>query len=82
MGDFIRSTFVYGGDFWEFYYAQTKPAQKKIDWVIGVIRAVRMIPDKFFKHLEGTEGLYEIRVQLGSDIFRVFCFFDKGALVI
>lgn len=41
-----------------------------------------MIPDKFFKHLEGTEGLYEIRVQVGSDIFRVFCFFDKGALVI
>lgn len=41
-----------------------------------------MIPDKFFKHLDGTEGLYEIRVKVGSDIFRVFCFFDEGALVI
>lgn len=41
-----------------------------------------MIPDKYFKHLEGTEGLYEIRVKVGGDIFRVFCFFDQGALVI
>lgn len=41
-----------------------------------------MIPDKFFKHLEGTDGLFEIRVKVGSDIYRIFCFFDKGNLVI
>ena len=34
------------------------------------------------KHIEGTDGLYEIRVQQGSDIFRIFCFFDKGKLII
>ena len=34
------------------------------------------------KHLEGTDGLYEIRVQQGSDIFRIFCFFDEGKLII
>ncbi len=27
-------------------------------------------------------GFYEIRVQLGSDIFRIFCFFDEGQLVV
>ena len=27
-------------------------------------------------------GLYEIRVQQGSDIFRIFCFFDQGKLII
>ncbi|WP_339788848.1 type II toxin-antitoxin system RelE/ParE family toxin [uncultured Imperialibacter sp.] len=41
-----------------------------------------MIPERFFKHLEGTDGLFEIRIKVGSDIFRVFCFFDKGKLVI
>ena len=41
-----------------------------------------MVPEKFLKHLEGTEGLYEIRVKSGSNIFRVFCFFDGGRLVI
>jgi len=34
------------------------------------------------KHLEGTEGIYEIRVQCGNDIFRIFCFFDEGKIVV
>ena len=41
-----------------------------------------MVPEKYFKHLEGTEGLFEIRIKVGSDIFRIFCFFDEGNLVI
>jgi phage-related protein len=41
-----------------------------------------MIPEKFFKHIEGTNGLFEIRIKVGSDIFRIFCFFDEGKLVI
>ena len=32
--------------------------------------------------MEGTSGLYEARIQLGSNIWRVFCFFDKGRLVV
>ncbi|MDZ4667597.1 MAG: type II toxin-antitoxin system RelE/ParE family toxin [bacterium] len=32
--------------------------------------------------MEGTDGLYEIRVQQGNGIFRFFCFFDKGKLVV
>lgn len=34
------------------------------------------------KIIQGTKGLYEARIQLGSDIWRVFCFFDQGKLVI
>ena len=41
-----------------------------------------MVPEKFFKHLDGTEGLFEIRIKVSSDIFRIFCFFDDGNLVI
>ena len=32
--------------------------------------------------MEGTNGLYEARIQLGSNIWRVFCFFDNGKLVV
>ena len=78
----MRSTFVYGNEFWDFYYAQRSEVQDKIDWVIGLVRSLRMVPEKFFKHLEGTNGLFEIRIKVGSDIFRVFCFFDEGNLVI
>ena len=60
----------------------SKPVQKKIDWVIDLIKSVRIIPENFLKHLEGTDGLYEIRVKVSSDIYRIFCFFDKGNLII
>ncbi len=41
-----------------------------------------MVPKRFFKHLEGTDGIYEMRVKVGSDIYRIFCFFDQGQLII
>lgn len=47
-----------------------------------MIETLKRVPEDYLKHIEGTNGLYEIRVQLGSDIFRIFCFFDKGKLVV
>lgn len=40
------------------------------------------VPEKYFKHITNSTGLYEIRVEVGSNIFRVFSFFDKGKLVV
>lgn len=56
--------------------------QDKIIWTLNLIEAQQKIPETYLKHLENTEGLYEIRVQQGSDIFRIFCFFDQGQLVV
>lgn len=54
----------------------------KIVWTLEVIEDLQRVPETYLKHIENTEGLYEIRVQVGSDIFRIFCFFDKGKLVV
>ena len=56
--------------------------REKIGYVFRVIKTVEKIPEKFMKHLQGTDGLYEIRVEEGSNIFRIFCCFDKGNLVV
>ena len=56
--------------------------QEKIEYVFKVIRTVDRVPQKFLKHIESTDGLYEIRIKVGSDIYRVFCCFDKGRIVI
>ena len=47
-----------------------------------LVEDLERVPETYLKHIENTDGLYEIRVQLGSDIFRIFCFFDKGQLVV
>jgi phage-related protein len=54
----------------------------KIIWTFDLIEELERIPETYLKHLENTDGLFEIRVQQGSDIFRIFCFFDEGKLVV
>ena len=79
---FQRVVYVFRNYFWDFYNAQKLEVQGKIDWVLGLVRDLRIIPERFFKHLEGTDGLYELRVKVGSDIYRIFCFFDEGNLIV
>jgi phage-related protein len=68
--------------FTDFYLEQTDKVQEKIEYVFKVIRNVQNVPKKFLEHLSGTDGLYEIRVEFESNIYRIFCCFDKGNLVI
>ncbi len=66
----------------EFYNDLNKKVQDKIDWVFELIRTVDFIPKRFFEHIENTDGIFEIRVEFESNIYRIFCFFDEGNLVI
>ena len=76
-----RITF-YGDHFTEFYSKQSLIVQKKIEYVFNLVKQVERVPEKFFKHLTGTNGLYEIRVEYESNIFRIFCCLDEGKLVV
>lgn len=68
--------------FLDFYNSQNERVQEKIDYVFRIIRTVQHVPAKFLKHMENTDGLYEVRVDAGSDTFRIFCCFDEGDLVV
>ncbi len=68
--------------FLNFYEGQLDLVQAKIEWTLNLLRTIKHVPEKYFKHLEGTKGLYEIRVEVGGNIYRIFSFFDKGSLVI
>ena len=68
--------------FIEFYIAQDIKVQEKIEYAFKLIRTVERVPEKFLKHIKSTDGLYEIRIKYRSDIFRIFCCFDEGRLVI
>ncbi len=77
-----RQIVVYKRYFLNFYEHQTDSVQRKIEWTFELIRTLKRVPEKFFKHLEGTKGLYEIRVEAGGNIYRIFAFFDEGNLVV
>jgi len=77
-----REVIIYKNHFLKFYKKQDTKTRTKIDYVLKIIRELDKIPEQFFKHLKGTDGLYEARIKLGSNIYRVLCFFDDGNLVI
>jgi len=78
----IREIIFFGEHFPDFYEAQREKVQEKIDYVLYLISNVERVPVKFLKHIEGVEGLYEIRVSSGGLAIRIFCFFDERKLVI
>ena len=54
----------------------------KIYQVFMLIMTEEIVPTKFLKGIEGQKNLYEIRVEVESNIYRIFCCFDEGNLVI
>ena len=80
--DRIRKIILYKNYFKEFYISLKQPLRNKINYVLRIIETQPIIPNKFFKILEGTDGLYEIRVEFESNIYRIFCCLDKGSLVV
>ncbi|MFZ4569279.1 MAG: type II toxin-antitoxin system RelE/ParE family toxin [Bacteroidota bacterium] len=77
-----RGIIFYKHYFIDFYINQNQKVQLKIDYVFMVLKTVNIIPTSFIKHISGSEGLYEVRIQYESDIFRIFCCFDQGNIIV
>ena len=82
MNQKVREVVEFENHFSEFLMKQPVKVQNKIFKIIEAIETLERVPSNYLKMLVGTNGLYEARIQLGSDIWRVFCFFDNGKLVI
>jgi phage-related protein len=77
-----RKITFYKDYFQTFFDRQSKKVKAKIVWTFDLVEDLQRVPETYLKHIEDADGLYEIRVQVGSDIFRIFCFFDQGQLVV
>lgn len=77
-----RELIFYKNYFRDFYKTLTEKVQTKIIWTFRIIEDLERIPEIYFKSLENTDGIYEIRVQSGSNIYRIFCFFDDKKIVV
>ena len=80
--DKVRDIIIFKDYFLDFYNGQTEKVQMKIDYILKVIATQQRIPVKFLRLIENAGGLYEIRVEMGSNIYRIFSCFDNGNLVV
>lgn len=82
MNETFRTVEAYRNYFADFMSGLSKAVRKKIYWTLNLLETVPRVSEKYLKKLEGTNGLYEIRIEFGGDIFRIFCCFDDRKLVI
>lgn len=78
----IREVIAYKNYFESFLREQPQKVQDKIFKIIEAIEILERVPINYLKHLAGTNGMYEVRINLAGNIWRVFCFFDRDRLVI
>ena len=78
----IRKVIAYKNYFVDFYKAQDDKIQLKIEYVLDLVRFEQRVPVKFFKQLENTDGIYEVRVITAFKSIRILCFFDGGDLIV
>jgi phage-related protein len=80
--EIIRELVFYKDYFDDFFETLTEKVKDKIDEVLFMMTILERVPTKFLKSIEGIKGLFEIRIEFESNIYRVFCCFDKGNLVV
>jgi len=79
---FIRDIYYYKSFYLDFLETLKPDVKRKFNWTLKLIATLDRVPAKYFNHMENTTGLFEIRVEVGSNIYSVFSFFDKGRLII
>jgi len=77
-----RKIIFHGEHFLNFYKKLDSGVKSKIQYVFELIKQVERVPMKFLSPMTGYSGLFEIRVEYQSNIFRIFCCFDEGRLVV
>ncbi len=82
MSQYVREIVFFKRYFDDFFDKQPKNVQEKLYWSIKLLQTVQNVPQNHLKPLHGSDGLMEMRTQLGGNIYRVFCFFDAGNLII
>ena len=80
--DYKRTIVPFKDYFKEFKRTLSKDVLMKIYQVFIYIMSEDIIPVKFLKKIEGVKDLYEIRIEHNGNIYRIFCCFDEGNLVI
>jgi phage-related protein len=77
-----RQIIFHSDYFIDFYEGLDIKVKQKIQYVFELIKQVDRVPEKFLAPMIGYDGLYEIRIEFQSNIYRVFCCFDQGRLVV
>lgn len=75
-----RRIITYGGYFEAFLQTLSEKEVRKLDYIISLLETEDRLPVRFIKFIR--DGLYELRMEYNSNIYRVFFIFDEGQIVV
>ena len=79
----MKREFIFWKNYFDdFFNSLNDDSQQKILWMLKSLASLPKIPVKFFRHIEGTNGLFELRISWEGKAYRIFCFFEKGNKII
>ena len=55
---------------------------RKITWVLGLVEEMVLVPSTYFRKLSSSEEIWECRVAVGTNCYRLLCFFAGSSLVV
>lgn len=77
-----RTVIFYKSYFQDFFNDLDAKTKRKILQVLSWIQSLDIIPVSMMRSITGVKGLYEIRIEYSGNIYRIFCCFDNGELVV
>ncbi|MDR2859470.1 MAG: type II toxin-antitoxin system RelE/ParE family toxin [Mediterranea sp.] len=75
-----RKIIAYKNYFLDFMSTLSENESNKIYYVLDMLKIQDRVSEKFVKHIK--DGLYEIRAEYNSNIYRIFFCFNEGKIVI
>ena len=66
----------------QFLDSLTARQSAKVTWTLDLIEDLDVVPKQYFKKLTDTDDIWEIRVKVGRNSFRILSFFDGPRLVV
>ena len=66
----------------DFLNTLTDKVVQKISWVLKLISQLDRIPTEYLKKLKTKDDIWECRIAMASNSYRIFCFFDNGSIIV
>lgn len=66
----------------DFLDSLPSKAAQKVTWVLGLLEDLEIIPAQYFTKMPGTDDIWECRAKLGSNIYRIFAFWDGNKIIL
>lgn len=66
----------------DFLDSLPQKAFRKVSWVLTLVTELDNIPSTYFKKLKNSDDIWECRIRLGSNTYRLFCFFANGSIIV